>query len=136
MRGNDVYNQIVRDFDYNEFIAVNFLVGLTRKVAAKYNFLLLDSEALSWILTGDQPPVLNKVRRLRKQAAVRRKALLYDILNYVDDTSVKSCVVESIKESTNFQNLVYIYTGVNDKPRQARIRILTRMIWYSLHKYE
>lgn len=136
MRGNNVYNQMVKEFDHNEFVTVNFLVDLTRKIAAKYNYLLLDSEVISWVLTGEQPPVLNKVRRLRKQERIRRNALIYDILNYVDDALVKTCVTESIKESIKFQNLVYIYTGVNEKPRQARIRILTRMIWYSLHKYE
>lgn len=135
MRGNDTYNQIVSEFDNNEFVAVGFIVSLAKKLAAKYDYLLLDSEVISWLLTGEQPPVLGKVQKLRKQAEDRKKALLTDILNYVDDKDIKASVLESVAESTRCQNLVYIYTEVNDKPRQARVHILTRLIWYSMHQY-
>lgn len=85
-----------------------------------------DTQALSYVLSGEVP-------KIRKHAATSRKdrleSMIKDELCEVDDPDVCGAVEISLQKSTKKRYLVYDYQGVLDEPRQARIRVLTRIIW-------
>jgi len=51
--------------------------------------------------------------------------------DYILDPEIKSAVIASYEESLKNNNLIYIYKTVEDKPRQARIRVLMNILWDS-----
>ena len=46
---------------------------------------------------------------------------------------VKNAVYDSFYASKAKNNLVYMYNDITDSPRKSRVRVLTRMLWYSLY---
>lgn len=135
MVGNERFIELVQEFNGNRYMAVNYIVKLARKLTAKYNYMLLDSEAISWLLTGAQPKIVTYYYKSLHNKKSPQHAFIDDILCYVDDKGVSFCVNQSIQMSQKANHLIYIYTGVSDEHRQARIRVLTRIIWYNLHNY-
>lgn len=117
----------------NPYIAIKDVVEDARAIALQ-NPVLLDSEALSWVLSGEEPQIISKYNKY-----VRRKlsqnSYISNILSEVDDEDVKAAVYESISASKRANYLVYVYTNISEIHRQARVRILVRMIWYNLHNY-
>ena len=117
------------------YAAISVVVKEARRLAKKYNYIILDSEAISWVVTGRKPITLDKylnVVRTRKPPEI---AFIDDILSGVDDNDVCKCVRQSVKDSLEANHLIYVYTDIPDEGRQARVRILTRIIWYNLHNY-
>lgn len=134
MLGNNEFRELSDKFG-SAHAAVMYVVRAARKLAAKYDYIILDSEAISWVLTGERPKVVNKYIQCLDSRKTSDIAYIDDILSGVDDEEVCNCVKESIKESRSSNHLIYLYKGVLDDCKKARIRILTRIIWYNLHNY-
>lgn len=117
----------------NVFEATMMVASLARSLANKYDNRILHSEALTWILTGERPNIIDDDGNIKQKCA--SLSYLDDILFEVDDDEVCKCVRCSIAESNRSQNLVYMYNNITDEPRKARVRVLCRMIWYKTHAY-
>lgn len=53
---------------------------------------------------------------------------------YIDDESVKESVMESFRRSKQSHSLRFVYINISSRPKMARIRVLTRMIYDALLK--
>lgn len=159
---NKLYNTLTAAFG-NSYAAVIYISKLARKLSKTVNYDVLDSQALSWAITGIQPQPI----KLPVSIKLAVKLPIAEVLQLVDDEEVKDAVIESLRHSvdnylsstnTTLYNidkvtsyseefmsrfilnndldtkwLIFCYNDVQDKPRQSRIRILTRLIW---DKYE
>lgn len=119
----------------NRYQAVNLVASLARSLVKRYDNKILDSEALSWILTGERPSIIDGNGDLKRSNKVFI-SYMDDLLCEVDDEEVVEAVRYSIAESNRQENLVYLYKRVSEECRQARVRVLVRMIWYNTHKYK
>lgn len=132
MIDNEYLQKYIDKCNGNVFEATMMVAGLARSLANKYDNRILHSEALTWILTGERPDIIDghgNIKQIR-----HRISYLDDILCEVDDEEVCEAVRQSISQSNYQQNLVYLYNNITDDPRKARVRILCRMIWCKTHK--
>ena len=125
----DKYLNICRG---NKFEAVNLIASLARSLVIKYDNMILHSEALAWLLTGERPDVIDAQGKI-KTVPSYRLSYMDDILSCVDDVDICEAVRYSIAKCNESNNLVYFYKNVPDDARQSRVRILVRMIWYNSH---
>lgn len=128
------FQKYVDKYDSDKFYAVAVIGRMASNLVGKYKGVILPSEAISWLFTGERPEILNEYKRC--QLTYEFTTFEEDVLELVEDKEIKDCVIESIKKSDENQNLTYCYKGVKDTNYKARIRILTRIIWYQYNKYE
>lgn len=121
------------------YAAVRFITIEARKTSRRYNYQLLDSESISWVLTGEKPnsairyeQEIKEKKRIQSLSTKYILSVVDEKLCYVDDKSVCKSVRASIKASREARHLVYVYIDLDDDYQHSRVRILTRMIWYSL----
>lgn len=81
--------------------------------------------------------VANKIPIRPEDFPDRRLDTAKEYLKYVDDIDVYDAVLVSYEESLDCSNLVYKYLNVKDSSRQARVRVLTNILWDRRpHKYD
>ena len=124
---NDKFNELCKALGSN-YAAVAYITKLARKKMSSRNYQMLESEAISWVLTGVEP----KVRKKIDIRAHFEYNIVEDILCLVDDVAVCKLVRKSYGESLKRHHLIYCYHSTLDKGRRSRVRILTRMIWYNI----
>lgn len=100
-----------------------------KKLAMEYEDIILHSEAITHELQGTKP-ILKKMDRWESEATEIR-----DMFCSIEDTEICEAVYDSFYASKEAHNLKYIYNSITDMYRQARVRILTKMLWYSLCKF-
>lgn len=116
----------------NPYNAVSLIAAMARKLAEDNDNVISHSEALSWVLHGERP-CLESRRRYIQNVTKHKISYIDDLLSGVDDNYVCDSVRRSVELSEKNRHLIYVYKDVDDEPRRARVRILTRMIWYDLH---
>lgn len=128
---NDKYFQKYLDMcDGNIFAATNLVANLARKLCKRYNNVVLESEAIHWILSGEKPKIVDELGQIRYKYRTKKLSPLTDILCNIDDEEIKAAVQASFTESKKRQDLTYLYNNIVDEYAQARVRILVRMLWY------
>ena len=157
-----LYDRLTAAFG-NPYAAVIYISKLARELSKTVDYDILDSQALSWAITGVKPQPV----KIPTSAKLAIKLPIAEVLQLVDDEEVKDAVLESLRHSvsnylcstnntlynsdkvTSYSEyfmsrfilnneldmrwLIFCYNDVQDEPRQSRIRILTRLIW---DKYE
>lgn len=113
----------------NPYLAVRTVSSWARDVLKKYDNKLLTSEVLTWIIQGIPPKSLEQFDKISKKRSRKTKSDLEELLCYVDDEDVCNAVRMSYEESFNKKELSFTYGSVLDEDRQARVRILMRMLW-------
>jgi len=98
-----------------------------RSLADEYDNNIFHSEALSFVMTGAMPD--NKYRYADEYEAT----IIKEMFCYIDDIEVKNAVYDSFYLSKSHNNLIYEYNDIADPPRQARVRVLTRMLWHKVY---
>lgn len=111
--------------------AVNHIAAQARKLAESHNNVILHSEAINWVITGVKPDILEQVDKLPDKPNFFR-SYVDEALAYVSDGPVRRSAKSSIFASKSARHLIYIYRDVSDPHRRARVRVLTRMVWYNL----
>lgn len=115
------------------FSAVQQIAKEARFRAESNDNIIMHSEAISWVISGNKPDILNRYTTRRARRVNAYISIIDDVLSEVDDEDVCNAVRESIKTSKNVNHLIYMYKSVHGEDRQARVRILTRIVWYKLH---
>lgn len=120
----------LKDFEIcesNKYKAVIYISKLARHRRKLVNYVITESEAITWVISGVKPD--NLYNRIKNNKKLKNEGVLppYDRLVYINDKEVVECVKISVKHSS-YNHLVYIYNEIKDKHRQARVRILTNMI--------
>ena len=132
-RDKDLFDEVVDTNDIcpgSTYAAVRFVAREARKKLKETNNQIQDSEAISWALTGIAPEIHNYKEKYTEVYYSRNKlSAMNDILSCVDDPEVCESVRQSIKASDLIHHLIYCYHPDIDEYRQARVRILSKMIW-------
>ena len=97
-------------------------------MANEYEDQILHSEAITHALHGTKPKLKHIVKWESEAAEIR------DIFCSIEDKDICDAVYDSFYASREAHNLVYRYNGIRDEYKKARVRILTKMLWYSLYK--
>nr|DAE37501.1 MAG TPA: hypothetical protein [Caudoviricetes sp.] len=115
----------------NVYRAVYELGQSAAKRVKDCNNKISNSEAISWVLNGDKPDYEHRRAYWDTKKAIIEQYIDTN-LELVDDKQIRKCVRSSVWDSLNHRYLLYDYKGVDDEPRRARIRILTKLIWYEI----
>ena len=120
----------------NVFEAVNMWAKEASNVYNQFSGSLSNSESLDYALTSNLPE--NYFNRIPKSEVSTNYIKLYvrEALQNVDDKKVKFYVLCSIKKSQLNKNLVFIYDKSLSPSRKARVRVLSKLIWYNLYPEE
>jgi len=124
----EIRERIIRS--ENPFQHVIDIAILARKKAKESEYHILDSEALTWVIQGIEP-VEDSTLNLSRTITNYEEKYLDDMLCCIDDAQVRNALQESFYQSKSANKLIYEYGNITDKPRQTRVRILLRMIWYN-----
>lgn len=109
----------------NRYAVIGQLARDARAMSAQYNYKLLFSTAITHVVHGTDPTDDQYSADLYEDYQIR------ELFCTVDDIDVRNAVYDSYFESKKQHHLIYIYNNVCDSGRQARIRILTRQLWYT-----
>lgn len=157
--GNKSFERLGKQLG-SSFAATMYIAQEARRRRASLNYYVLDSQVISWVVSGSKPKPLPKISKRRNY----RNSPIYDKLELVDDIEVREAVIASIRlsltnylSSTTFHKncnipeemsptfmnnflsnnrlsdewISFDYDNVIDESRRSRVRILTRMIWDS-----
>ena len=80
------------------------------------------------VLKGEQTEIISDDEIIDEYESKYIKELFM----YIDDKDIKDAVYDSFYDSKLKKNLVYVYNNISDAYKKARVRILTRMLWYNL----
>jgi len=115
------------------YAAVNHIAKQARKLEESYDNKILSSEALTWVMTGEEPKILSVLKNIDKKRLTDEIRTMEEYLIYIDDLDVRYAVQDSIEKSISHKHLSYTYNNVEDDPRKARIRVLCNMIWQNIY---
>lgn len=124
----DRFNQLAEVLG-SPYAAVNYLANLARKLLIDNNNQILESQAITWALTGEAPKI---ERKKITKVDTSNMCGIDEVLCYVDDDEVCESVRNSYHQSLKSHHLIYCYHNSLDEYRKARVRILVRMIWYNI----
>lgn len=112
----------------NPYEKINRVMSKARELSAQYNNKILHSEAITNVIHGTQPDIqyLLDVENEFESGYIR------EVFCYIDDKELCDAVYDSFYASKEKNNLIYVYNSIEEPDRQARIRVLTRMLWYKL----
>lgn len=113
----------------NRYAAIQYIMKFARHKADECDNVILHSSALVWIVTGSVPKDLKLRLNIKKY---RLSKSLDTFLEYVTDDEIKEAVKYSVAQSVQAFNLTYEYNNIQEVSRQARVRILVRIILESL----
>ncbi len=113
----------------SRFSATVFVANEARRLADKYQNVISHAEALSWVLSGEVPQNVKYYKDKLEQRSLRPLQSANEYLENILDDQVKQSVWRSLVKSNQSGHLIYQYIEVYDKYRQARIRVLTNMLW-------
>lgn len=127
------------DYNFRKFLEVQdnkygLILGVARQakeLSEDYDDLILHSEAITHTIHGTKPR-LKDITRWESEAFE-----IKDMFCSIEDVSVCNAVYDSFYASKEEGNLLYVYNNIENPFIQARVRILTRILWDKLHmQYE
>lgn len=113
------------------FAAVKYIAQSARQKRQSVDYRVLESQAITWVLTGIQPKLS---KRHLNVSDWYNLPYLDEVLSCVDDDDVAASVRESYSESMKAHHLIYYYHQSLNEHQKARVRVLTRMIWYNIEQ--
>lgn len=127
MRGMNEFEELVDNcYSGNRYAACMYVAKEARRRATACKDDVLDSESISWVLTGKREiPSVSTQKKIEKWFANQ-----YDILNYVEDAQIRKSVTRSLGISKTLKHLTYAYEKSLNECEMARVRVLTNILWY------
>lgn len=116
------------EYSSDQYNLVKQLQSKARKMAESYDNRIFHSEAITHVV-HDTIPDIGYVYEDEYEAYQMK-----EMFCYIDDKSVCDAVYDSFYESKAKNKLQYVYNDIIDENVRARVRILTRQLWYSLVK--
>jgi len=113
------------------YLLIRLTVKEARRREKALNYRIMSSEALTWVVQGKVP---NGVRQQLNGVYITtyENRHMKELLCYVDDPEVRQAVEDSYIASKKNTNLLYKYNSIKEDARQARVRVLTNQLWYTL----
>lgn len=127
MRGKNEFEDLADNvYNGNRYAACMYVAKEARRRATNCEDSVLDSESISWVLTGKR----NVSKKDQKKLIEKWYSNQYDILNYVENEDIRTSVSKSLGISKSLKHLVYAYEKSLNESEQARVRVLTNILWY------
>lgn len=118
-------------YNGNVYKAVYELGQAAAKRVKDCNNKISNAEGISWVLNGHKPDYEHRRAYWDTKKAIIEEYIATN-LELIYDKKICKCVRSSVWNSLNHRYLLYDYKGVDDESRRARIRILTKLIWYEI----
>lgn len=116
------------EYSSDQYNIVKQVQSKARTMAESYENHIFHSEAITHVV-HDTIPDIGYVYEDEYEAYQMK-----EMFCYIDDKSVCDAVYDSFYESKAKNKLQYVYNDITDENVRARVRILTRQLWYSLVK--
>lgn len=113
----------------NIYAEVKKIMGAARKLSAECDNSILHSQAISSVVRGDAVEKMPHIQEAQDEYEAR---YIRDMFCYIADKEVCNAVYDSYYDSKKQKHLIYVYNSIQDEPRRSRVRVLTRMLWYTL----
>lgn len=117
----------------NVFEAINLWVDDSKELEASYQTRLSSSEALSSLLTHSFPKNLDRRKFVKDSDTRYVKAYIREVLSQIDDYEIRISVLQTLNHSMSEKNLVFVYLDKLSDAQRARVRIISRLVWYNLY---
>ena len=127
---NDIVFRKQLEQSDNIYNSINSVVSSARELANKCDNTILHSKAITCIISGVKPP-REYIRDYRDEY---EGSIIKELFCYIDDKEICDAVYDSYFKSKSANNLKYVYNSISDESRRTRVRVLTRMLWYSILK--
>jgi len=121
---NELINTVA-DALGNRYSAIQYIMKFARHRADECDNVILHSSALVWVVTGSAPKDLKLRLNIKKS---RLSKSIDTFLEYVTDDEIREAVKSSVEQSIRSVHLIYQYNEIQEVSRQARVRILVRII--------
>lgn len=112
----------------NIYEKIKDVIISARKMSKKYDNKILHSEAITHVIYGTAPDIFY----IRQHQNEYEANYIKETFCYIDDKEVCNAVYDSFYESKRKKNLIFLYNSIEEPERQSRVRVLTRMLWYTL----
>lgn len=127
LKGDECFRRQLETAD-NPYEEVMNVVSKARELSTQYNNKILHSEAITNVIHGTLPDI----QYLSDLESEFESRYIRDVFCYIDDKELCDAVYDSFDASKKKNNLIYVYNSISEPNRRARIRVLTRMLWYKL----
>ena len=111
------------------FAAIKYVSLLARKRCDEVHHCITESQALAWVVTGQEPISVIQYKLDAAKRIERAKHYVDDRISYIDDIEIREAVKHSINESKRSGHLIYCYNNIWELNKQARVRIISNIVW-------
>lgn len=116
--------------DGDQFKACNAMCNEAEKIHKKYP-VFDGKECLVYALTGKLPVSLHDKERQYMNLTVPKTSYMKNLLEYIDNGDIVTCVEESFAQSVRLGSLTFYYPVSISSEDKTRVRVLTRMCWFN-----
>ena len=116
----------------SSYAAVLELATAARLYMQKHNYVPLASEAIHYVLTGEEPEIVKDSAKYTYATDSHKSSNLDkidDVYHGIDDVTIRQAVKDSVTLSLKKNNLIYKYNELTDEYSKTRVRVATRMIF-------
>lgn len=114
----------------DQFKACNAMCNEAEKLHKKYP-VFDGKECLVYALTGKLPVSLHDKERQYMNLTVPKTSYMKNLLEYIDNENIVTCVEESFAQSVRLGSLTFYYPVLIPSEDKTRVRVLTRMCWFN-----
>ncbi len=113
----------------NIYAEVCNVMNDARELSSEYDNKILHSQAITSVIHGIRPE-----RSHREYQDEYEANQIKNMFCCISDKEICDAVYDSFYDSKEQKHLIYVYNNIKDEPRKARVRVLTKMLWYKLIK--
>lgn len=113
----------------NIYVEVKKVMKTARQLSSECDNRILHSQAISSVIRGDAVEQMPHITEAQDEYEANH---IKDMFCYIADKEVCDAVYDSFYDSKKHKHLIYVYNSIDDEPRKARVRVLTRMLWHTL----
>ena len=122
--------QLHEDQCGTRFAAINLAIHEARHKMQVVSHPILDSEALSWVISGSPPESI--FMNNSTDILSRIRDYVYDNTSYMSNIDIQEAVLDSILTSYEYGYLIYVYHDIPDV-YYSKVRVATNKLWGSLY---
>lgn len=128
MKYQDEFEYKVKICDGNRYEAINKLCRRARKLSVSVNNSIKQIDSIHWALSDVPPNSLFTQQHITSEY----ERMMEEYLCQVENQGIANSVRTSFSQSVKIGHLVYVYRDDLNAYQEARVRIITNMLWYQL----
>ena len=120
----------------NVFDAINSWVKDSEKIKAQTENRVSNAESLTSAVFGKLPSNTFKRKRVIDMENSYVERYIREEVAQIDDIQVRYSVLGSLSTSIKQKNLVFKYLDALTPAQRARVRVISKLVWYNLYPEE